>query len=68
MGIYFTIATFTTVGYGDVAARNPYEMCFSSVLMVFGVISYSLLIGSLSSMIHSMDTTEKALHEKLHTL
>lgn len=60
-GIYFSIATFTTVGYGDIAARNPYEMCFSCVLMVFGVISYSLLIGSLSSMIQSIDTSEKAL-------
>ena len=61
-GIYFSIATFTTVGYGDIAGRTIYEMVFSSGLMVFGVISYSLLIGSLSSMIHSLDTAEKALH------
>ncbi len=67
-GIYFSIATFTTVGYGDLAARTPYEMILSSILMVFGVISYSLLIGSLSSMIYSADTTEKVLREKLRTL
>ena len=45
-----------------------YEMMISCILMVFGVISYSLLIGSLSSIIYSMDTTEKALREKLNTL
>lgn len=67
-GIYFSIATFTTVGYGDVSARTMYEMMISCILMVFGVISYSLLIGSLSSIIYSMDTTEKALREKLNTL
>ena len=67
-GIYFSIATFTTVGYGDISARTMYEMMISCILMVFGVISYSLLIGSLSSIIYSMDTTEKALREKLSTL
>ena len=46
---YFTIATITTVGYGDLHAENVLERGLSIIIMIIGVISFSFATGSLSS-------------------
>ena len=48
---YFIIATITTVGYGDFNAATEAEMLFCCVLMLIGVIAYSMSISALSSII-----------------
>ena len=48
---YFILATITTVGYGDLNANTEAEMIFCCVLMVIGVIAYSISISYLSSII-----------------
>ena len=50
---YFIIATITTVGYGDFNAATEPEMLFCCVLMLIGVIAYSMSISALSSIISS---------------
>ena len=37
---YFTITSFSTVGYGDVSANNNYERIFCIFIMVVGVTAF----------------------------
>lgn len=55
MGLYFAITTLTTVGYGDIAAGTTGERIICILWMMFGVGFYSLLAGTLSSMLTSLD-------------
>lgn len=55
MAVYWTITTITTVGYGDVSITNYYERIFCSLLMIIGVIAFSLASGSLTSIISNYD-------------
>jgi hyperpolarization activated cyclic nucleotide-gated potassium channel 2 len=55
ISIYFTVTTIMTVGYGDITAYNSTERGFCILLMLIGVISFSFMTGSLSSIISSYD-------------
>ena len=52
---YWTVTTITTVGYGDISAYNTEERVFCSIIMIIGVFLYSYTIGSLSSLLSSLD-------------
>lgn len=65
---YFTITTLVTVGYGDITAESQKEKVLCCILMIMGVISFSYMTGSLSSIIASYDTSEAQLKEKISTL
>ena len=56
IGIYWTITTITTVGYGDIYATNTAERIIASIIMVIGVIAFSFSTGSLSSIIQNVDS------------
>ena len=56
VGFYFTIASITTVGYGDVSAGTSAERGFCVLLMLFGAVSYSFAISQFSSLITSIDS------------
>lgn len=49
--LYFIVTTITTVGYGDITSKSPIEQSFCIVLMLIGVISYSMAISSITSVI-----------------
>ena len=51
IGLYWTITTITTVGYGDISATNTSERIVACIIMVIGVIAFSFSTGSLSSII-----------------
>lgn len=42
------MATFSTVGYGDIHSVNLVEKCYNIFLMFFGVGFYSYFIGKIS--------------------
>jgi len=62
--MYFILATLTTVGYGDIAATNLIERILCIVIMSFGVFVFSFSIGSLSSVITSIDNNMANFKEK----
>lgn len=68
VSMYWTVTTITTVGYGDIQAKNPIEMVFCSMIMLVGVISFSYANGSLASILTSYDNDNAVLHEKLTIL
>ena len=56
IGLYWTITTITTVGYGDISATNGIERIIACMIMIIGVIAFSFSTGALSSMISSEDS------------
>jgi len=62
------IQTITTVGYGDIGGVNNYERVFCCIVMIIGVISFSLANGSLSLILSQIDTKDAILQEKLIVL
>ena len=59
------VTTMTTVGYGDMAVRTAGEQFFVVVLMLFGVFFFSMISGSLASILAAVDHTNAELQEKV---
>lgn len=66
--IYWAVTTLGTIGYGDITPKNDLERLVAMVWMLFGVGFYTYTIGSLSSLISSIDVRESALTQKLHMI
>ena len=52
---YFAITSLTTVGYGDVGAFTTSEMLIAILWMIFGVVVYTFIMGTIASVLASMD-------------
>jgi hyperpolarization activated cyclic nucleotide-gated potassium channel 2 len=65
---YWTLTTVTTVGYGDVSAGTTIERVYNLFIMSFGVFMYSFAIGSLSSIVSTLDAKTAEMNQKLQTL
>lgn len=48
---YWTVQTITTVGYGDTSINTKTEKIACIMLMIFGVVAFGLLSGSLTSIL-----------------
>ena len=64
-GMYYTVTTITTVGYGDISATTTYERIVAIVFMLVGVILFSFAAGSLSSILSNVDSANVIYQEKL---
>jgi voltage-gated potassium channel len=58
-GIYWSIVTMTTVGYGDIAPRTDLGQLFASVLMILGYGVIAVPTGIVSAEMVSMKGKEK---------
>ena len=65
---YFTVTTIMTVGYGDITAQSLGERLLAILLMLIGVVAFSLATGSISSIISNADTAEDKLRVKMEIL
>ena len=68
LSFYWTLMTVTTVGYGDVSAGTTSERIYNLFIMSFGVLMYSFTIGSLSSILATMDQKNEEMNQKLQIL
>ena len=68
VSFYFTVTTIVTVGYGDITPKNSGERVICMLLMIIGVISFSIGTGILSSIIANYDSALAKLEEKMSTL
>jgi hypothetical protein len=55
VSFYFTVTTIVTVGYGDITPKNGMERLFCVILMLIGVISFSFITSTLTSIISTQD-------------
>jgi hypothetical protein len=68
LSFYWTLTTITTVGYGDINAGTPTERVYNLFIMSIGVLMYSFAIGSLTSIVASLDAKNSKINERLQTL
>ena len=68
MSFYWTVTTITTVGYGDISIKTNLEKVCALFLMVFGVVSFGLLSGSLTNILQNYDVSNAKFQEKVVTL
>lgn len=64
--VYWACFTLTTVGYGDVTGFTDMERLYSIVWMSFSIGVYSFTIGSLTSILTSLNTRSKSIALKLN--
>lgn len=65
VSFYWALTTLATVGYGDITPGTNIERCLAMGWMCFGMLFFSFTIGSLTSMLSSIDTKETVLSNKL---
>jgi hypothetical protein len=65
LAFYFSVTSMTTVGYGDMSGSNSLERIFCIVLMVIGVVVFTFISGSLSSVLSNFDSTNASLQEQM---
>jgi hyperpolarization activated cyclic nucleotide-gated potassium channel 1 len=64
VAVYWAFTSLTTVGYGDISANTSIERCLAIMWMVVGVYFFSFTIGSLASILSSIDTKETLITTK----
>ena len=52
--LYWTIATITTVGYGDITPGHTLEYAVALIVMITGASLYAFLIGSIASLLSNL--------------
>jgi hypothetical protein len=57
VSFYWTVTTITTVGYGDISIKTNGEKICCIFLMIFGVVSFGLLSGSLTNILQNYDVS-----------
>lgn len=68
ISLYWTVTTFTTVGYGDILAVNITEKLFTIIVMTLGIIFYSYSVSSLTNVLSNLDSKKSKLKNQLITL
>ena len=51
--LYWTIATMTAVGYGDIVAENDYERLYALATQLVGAAYFGFLIGNISTLLET---------------
>ena len=62
--LYWTFATMTTVGFGDIHAYTSWEHFTSVFVMLFGVLMYPGVIANVSTILEKGDTPSARLEQK----
>ena len=47
---YYNLVTICTIGYGDIAIKNDLEIIYTILLLIFGVMSYTFFVSSISEL------------------
>ena len=68
VGIYYTITTVSTVGYGDISPVNNLERWLGLLVMFFGILAFSYVSGTLTSFITSSDAQTAMFKEQAQVL
>ena len=58
-GLYWAMATISTAGYGDITAdlNSLQEILYSTLILVVGMLVYTLVIASLEDIVSQLDVT-----------
>jgi potassium voltage-gated channel Eag-related subfamily H protein 7 len=70
-GMYWAIATITSVGYGDIAATNTVERLVGSFLLLFGGLLWASIIGDICGIIATLDINSiefRQIYDQVNTM
>jgi hypothetical protein len=62
--LYWGFVTTTTVGFGDIVPARNAEYAFTILVMVLGASMYALIIGSIASLVSSIDAAKAAFWDR----
>ena len=68
MGLYWTITTLTTVGYGDIIPSGNAARIYAMAVMLVGVVMYGLVIGNISTVMINNKADKIRQREKVAEL
>jgi hypothetical protein len=63
--LYWSVTTLTSVGYGDITSISVGEKAFNVFVMSIGVLTYSILFGSITTLLASLNAHEAKFREKI---
>lgn len=66
--IYFAFSTLTTSGFGDIHAYTDAEMIMTVLWLIFGIVIYSFVIGTLTSILSSIDSHQVLVNATEHLI
>ncbi|MCB1141833.1 MAG: cyclic nucleotide-binding domain-containing protein [Leptospiraceae bacterium] len=63
--LYWTITTFTTIGYGDITPQNNIQMIFTIQVQILGAGMYGYIIGNIANLIANIDYAKTIFAERM---
>lgn len=67
-GLYWSVTTLATVGYGDITPNTPSQMIFAVGVMFLGVGMYGYIIGNIANVIANIDAAKSKHLEKMEEI
>ena len=66
--LYYSFATMTTVGYGDIAPSNREEQLYGIFAMLIGAVMFGFIVGSMTSLMAKLDEIGFLYKERLEVI
>ena len=66
--LYYTTSTLTSTGYGDISPHSISEMFISTLMMIFGILFFSILMETLMRRFKDRDKLLDEISDKLKLL
>lgn len=58
--VYWCITTLTTVGYGDIAAKTPFQMLYANGTQIVGVAFFGYVLSNIASLLSRLDAARES--------
>lgn len=65
---YFGCTTVLTVGYGDIAAKNPFEVFVIIMVEIFGIVMFAYIINEIGYSISNLRKGREIVEKDLSTM
>jgi hypothetical protein len=64
VALYWTMVTFTTVGYGDITPKTDLEIVVTMIVEFVGILFFAYLMGTVSSIVSNWNQRALALSQR----
>ncbi len=67
-GLYWTVTTLTTIGYGDIVPQTNPQRIFTMIVMIIGAGLYGYIIGNITNLLSKVDYAKAVFTEKMEKI